>query len=98
MYTVLVDNGRVSPRCYDKIVAHLADPKPPGENVLSQRELEVLSMLIQGAANKKIAYKLNITERTVKALVTHIFNKLGVNSRTEAVVYAVRNNLMPDPD
>jgi DNA-binding NarL/FixJ family response regulator len=63
---------------------------------LSQREQEVLGLLVTGAANKEIAMQLNITERTVKAHVTSILNKLGVSSRTEAVAVAIRTGLVPN--
>ena len=79
----------------DKIVAHLAEPQPAEAKPLSDREQEVLVLLAQGAANKEIAARLYITERTVKAHVTSIFNKLGVNSRTEAVAVAMRSGLLP---
>ena len=82
----------------DRIVAHLAEPqrKLVQASNLSEREQEVLTLLTQGAANKEIAAKLYITERTVKAHVTGIFNKLGVNSRTEAVAVALRGGLLSD--
>jgi NarL family two-component system response regulator YdfI len=80
----------------EKVVAHLAEPKtaPAHAGVLSGREHEVLTLLADGAANKEIAAKLHITERTVKAHVTSIFNKLGVSSRAEAVAVALRQNLL----
>jgi NarL family two-component system response regulator YdfI len=61
---------------------------------LSQREQEVLGILVTGASNREIAMQLKITERTVKAHVTSILNKLGVNSRTEAAVVAIRRGLV----
>jgi NarL family two-component system response regulator YdfI len=79
----------------DKVVAHLAEPQPAEAKPLSDREQEVLVLLAQGAANKEIAARLYITERTVKAHVTSIFNKLGVNSRAEAVAVAMRSGLLP---
>jgi NarL family two-component system response regulator YdfI len=78
----------------EKIVAHLTAPRPVRAEALSEREQEVLTFLAQGAANKEIAHHLHITERTVKAHVTSIFNKLGVNSRAEAVAVAMRNGLL----
>jgi NarL family two-component system response regulator YdfI len=76
----------------DKMVAHLARPRPATpETPLTEREQEVLVLLAEGAANKEIAWQLHITERTVKAHVTSIFNKLGVTSRTEAVAVALRS-------
>jgi len=83
------------PAVVEKVVAHLAEPKPVEAERLSEREREVLDMLAQGAANKEIAVRLHITERTVKAHVTSIFNKLGVNSRAEAVAVALRSGLLP---
>jgi len=79
----------------DKVVAHLAGEKSSTTTPLSEREMEVLQRMAQGAANKEIAYQLSISERTVKAHVTSILNKLGVNSRTEAVSLALREGLLP---
>jgi NarL family two-component system response regulator YdfI len=82
----------------ERVVAHLSDPKPepvPAADGLSQREQQVMALLADGAANKEIAAKLHISERTVKAHVTSIFNKLGVNSRAEAVAVALRGGLLP---
>jgi len=78
-----------------RVVAHLEPPRPARPQGLSSREVEILEMLVDGAANKQIAARLDIAERTVKAHVTSIFNKLGVDSRTEAVAMALRNDLLP---
>ena len=86
----------LSPAVVQKVVAHLAEPESVGVEGLSEREREVLALLTQGLANKEIATRLYITERTVKAHVSSIFNKLGVNSRTEAVAVALRSGLVPD--
>ena len=61
------------------------------ENPLSERETEVLTMVADGARNKEIAYKLEIAERTVKAHLSHIFQKLEVDSRAAAVAEASRH-------
>lgn len=61
---------------------------------LSERELEVLEMLTHGATNREISKALYISEHTVKSHVTHIFDKLGVNDRTQASVWAARNGLL----
>jgi NarL family two-component system response regulator YdfI len=79
----------------DKVVARLSTPRPVPSGSLSEREQEVLALLAQGASNKEISLRLQITERTVKAHVTSIFNKLGVNSRAEAVAVALRQGLLP---
>lgn len=57
---------------------------------LSPREREVLRLLADGLTNQAIAHVLSISERTVNSQLVHIFNKLGVNSRTAAVAYALR--------
>ena len=62
---------------------------------LSERELEVLRLLVDGASNKGIAQRLSLSENTVKAHLSHIFNKLGVQSRAEAVAVALQRGLVP---
>ncbi|HET7652032.1 MAG TPA: response regulator transcription factor [Acidimicrobiales bacterium] len=59
---------------------------------LSDREREVLALVAEGLANKQIARRLSITERTVKAHLTNIFQQLGVTDRTQAALWA-RDNL-----
>ena len=63
-------------------------------NSLTKRELEVLKLLAVGMYNKEVAQKLNISERTVKNHVSNIFKKLEVTDRTQAAVFAIRNNLI----
>lgn len=65
-----------------------------GETVLTKREIEVLKLLAEGLFNKEIAYKLLISEKTVKNHVSNIFKKLDVSDRTQAAVYAIRNNIV----
>ena len=62
---------------------------------LSGRELEVLRRLVAGASNKAIAVQLNLSENTVKSHISHIFGKLGVQSRAEAVGVALQRGLVP---
>lgn len=61
---------------------------------LTKRELDVLKNLAIGMYNKEIATKLEISERTVKNHVSNIFKKIGVSDRTQAAVFAIRNNLI----
>jgi DNA-binding NarL/FixJ family response regulator len=61
---------------------------------LTPREIEVLRMLAEGLANKNIAWKLGISEHTVKFHVTSIFTKLNVSSRAEAVATGMRRGLI----
>src|SRR5262249_8817070 len=62
---------------------------------LSARELEVLRLLVEGASNKAIAARLNLSENTVKSHISHIFGKLNVQSRAEAVAVALQRGLVP---
>jgi len=62
---------------------------------LTNRELEIVSLLIGGYANKQIADKCAIGQRTVKHHVANIFEKLGVSSRLEAVLFAVQHQIVP---
>ena len=68
-----------------------AAPEPA---VLTPRELEVLRMLAEGAANKAIAWKLAISEHTVKFHVASILAKLNASTRTEAVTLGIRKGLI----
>ena len=83
------------PGVLEMLLTHAEERKRCAGAKLSDREQEVLLLMAEGAANKEIASKLTITERTVKAHVTGILNKLGVNSRTEAVAVAIRSGLVP---
>lgn len=79
-------------RATGKLVHHL---KGGGEAKLSfeplqSRESEVLTLAAKGMSNKEIAKKLTISERTVQTHLLNIFRKLGVNSRTQAVLYALK--------
>ncbi len=73
----------------DSKTANMSLPTP-----LSSRELEVLCVLAEGASNNEIARMLNISPHTVKSHVIHVFNKLGVNDRTQAAVWAARHHLI----
>lgn len=63
-------------------------------NSLTNRELEILKMISIGGKNIDIANKMNISERTVKNHLSHIFDKIGVSDRTQAAVFAIKNNIV----
>ena len=62
--------------------------RPRSEEKLTPREEEVLSLVGEGLANKQIARRLGISEKTVKAHLTNVFQSIGVESRTEAALWA----------
>ena len=68
--------------------------KPELYDNLSKREMEVLKILAQGFSNQEIADQLFISLKTVKTHVSNIFNKLEVNDRTQATIYAIQHKLV----
>lgn len=62
--------------------------------VLTKREIEVLRLLAYGSYNKDIGETLNISERTVKNHISSIFKKIDVTDRTQAAIFAIKNNLI----
>jgi DNA-binding NarL/FixJ family response regulator len=68
--------------------------RTPAGDELSEREMEVLCLMAKGAANKEISAGLNIAQSTVKTHITNIFQKLGVNDRTEAVTKALKKGII----
>jgi two-component system, NarL family, response regulator LiaR len=84
----------VAARLVDAIAQAPGDD--PGER-LTPREREVLGLIAQGRPNKLIARELEISEKTVKAHVGRLLEKLGVSDRTQAALYAVRAGLVPPP-
>ena len=83
---------RVATRLLDRL-GQLSRPPAP-ETTLSKREIEVLQLMATGAANKQIASELSIGQSTVKTHIVRIFNKLGVNGRTQAVAEGVKKKLI----
>lgn len=71
-------------------------PRNGVSQLLSPRELEVLTLAAQGLTNKEIAYRLRLSERTVQFHMNSVFNKTATNSRTEAVALAIKSNWLPD--
>lgn len=81
----------VARRVIDRLIFPASKPtKNEIMEFLSEREIEVLKLAAKGISNKDIAQQLFLSPRTVQAHLGNIFNKLGVASRTEAVLYALR--------
>ncbi len=79
------------PREFEALLPAFLASEP---SVLSPRELEVLRMMAEGAANKTIAWKLAISDHTVKFHVASILSKLNAGTRTEAVTIGIRKGLI----
>ena len=77
-----------------KRVLGQGESKQDVETNLTKREIEVLRRVAAGERNKEIAYGLEISERTVKAHLTHIYTKLDVDSRAGAVAAAAEHGLL----
>ncbi len=83
---------QLSPRAAERLMREIRAPESPEK--LTERETEVLRLLALGKANKEIASEMYISETTVKTHVSNILMKLGVPSRTQAALYAVRIGLV----
>ena len=83
---------QLTPQAAARLMQVVSAPDSPEE--LTERETEVLRLLAQGQANKQIAHVLHIAEKTVKVHVSNILGKLGVQSRTQATLYAIRIGLV----
>jgi NarL family two-component system response regulator LiaR len=86
--------GRVtlSPEVAQTLVEAASQPRPGLK--LTDRELEVLALMVDGLNNTQIAGKLTVSPSTIKSHVSNILSKLGVASRTEAVTLALRNHMI----
>ncbi len=82
----------LSPEAAQALVQTANQPPAPGLD-LTEREREVLTLMIEGLNNTQIAGKLTVSPSTIKSHVSNILSKLGVASRTEAVTLALRNKL-----
>ncbi len=83
---------QLSPQAATRLIRELRAPENP--ETLSDREIEVLRVLARGGSNKDIARELSISEKTVKSHISNILAKLGVPSRTQAALYALRVGLV----
>jgi len=84
----------LSPQAAQALVETSNQPPLPGLD-LTEREREVLALMVEGLNNTQIAGKLMVSPSTIKSHVSNILSKLGVASRTEAVTLALRSHLIP---
>jgi DNA-binding NarL/FixJ family response regulator len=86
----------LDPQIARRVVEHLKPPTPTATNIghLSQRELEVLKLLVEGRSNPEIAAVLYLSPNTVKTHIRGIMNKLAVDDRVQAAVVALRAGLV----
>jgi len=83
---------QLSPQAAAQLMHEMRTPE--SLPALTERETDVLRLLAQGQSNKQISHNLSIGEKTVKTHVSNILNKLGVSSRTQAALHAVRIGLV----
>ena len=83
---------QLAPEAAARLMHEVRAPQSP--EALTDRETEVLRLVARGRANKQIAHELDVGEKTVKAHVSSILTKLGVQSRTQAALHAVRIGLV----
>ncbi|MBI5298394.1 MAG: response regulator transcription factor [Chloroflexi bacterium] len=90
------NSGRatLSPEAAQVLVETANQPPTPGLD-LTEREREVLALMVEGLNNTQIAGRLTVSPSTIKSHVSSILSKLGVASRTEAVTLALRNRIVP---
>lgn len=96
IFTVAEGETYIQPSLIPALNAKMIETNKDAEKIksLTKRELDVLKLLAVGIFNKEVGKRLEISERTVKNHVSNIFKKLGVTDRTQAAVFAIRNNLV----
>jgi NarL family two-component system response regulator LiaR len=83
----------LSPEAAQSLVETANQPPTPGLD-LTEREREVLALMVEGLNNTQIAGRLTVSPSTIKSHVSRVLSKLGVASRTEAVTLALRNRIV----
>ena len=93
----LIDEGSyIQPNLIPALNSRLINRDMDKEKLasLTKREVEILTQVACGMFNKEIAVNLNISERTVKNHISNIFKKIDASDRTQAAVFAIRNNIV----
>ena len=97
IFSIYHGENFIQPELVPLLKARINEKNSSSDNVddaLTKREIEVLKLIAEGLFNKEIAYMLAISEKTVKNHVSNIFKKINVSDRTQAAVYAIKNNLV----
>lgn len=96
IYTIINGEQYIQPKLIPALNNYLVKKDNDKEIIdsLTKRELEVLKLLAVGSFNKDIAESLGISERTVKNHISNIFKKISVSDRTQAAVFAIKNNII----
>jgi two-component system, NarL family, response regulator LiaR len=84
---------RLSPEAAQVLIQDMKEPSAPAYD-LTDREVEILNLMVEGLANNDIAERLVVSQSTVKFHVSNVLSKLGVSSRTEAVALAFKHHLV----
>jgi len=96
IFSVIMGKTYIQPSLIPLLNSKIVERDRDKEKIekLTRRELEILKLLSIGLYNKEIGQKLSISERTVKNHVSNIFRKIDVTDRTQAAVFAIKNNLV----
>jgi len=94
--TVIDEGSYIQPNLIPALNSRLINRDMDKEKLesLTKREIEILTQVASGMFNKEIAVNLNISERTVKNHISNIFKKIDASDRTQAAVFAIRNNVV----
>jgi len=84
---------KLSPEAVEALIQGVREPQPQSYD-LTDRELEILTLMVQGLSNNEIAERLFVSRSTIKFHVSNILSKLSVTSRTEAVALAIKKQLV----
>ena len=92
--SILDDNQFIHPLILDAVNSYLAQTDNCKKTTLTKSETQILCMISAGYLNKEIGSELNISERTVKNHISNIFKKIDVSDRTQAAVFAIKNDII----